>query len=211
MLYVCDLGLKDYVPVYQKMQKQVEQRAQGLLHDARDEIWFLQHNAVFTQGQAGKPEHILNASEIPIVQTDRGGQVTYHGPGQIIAYFLLDLSTLKLGTRELVTHTENSLIHCLKQFDVDAYAKASAPGVYVNDKKIASLGFRIKKGLSYHGLALNVDMDLEPFQRINPCGFAKMQMTQLVAETSAQVTIKHAQKVLANSIEKTFNLPMIEA
>lgn len=211
MLYVCDLGLKDYVPVYKKMQKQVEQRAQGILHDARDEIWFLQHNPVFTQGQAGKPEHILNASDIPIVQTDRGGQVTYHGPGQIIAYFLLDLSVLKMGTRQLVTHTENSLIHCLEQFDIDAYAKASAPGVYVNDKKIASLGFRIKKGLSYHGLALNVDMDLEPFQRINPCGFAKMQMTQLVAETSTQVTIKHAQTILANSIEKTFNLPMIEA
>lgn len=211
MLHVFDMGVQDYVPVYHKMQQLVGQKAQGLLADAKDEIWFLQHNPVFTQGQAGKAEHILNSGEIPIVQTDRGGQVTYHGPGQLVAYFLLDLNQLGLSTRDLVTKVEQSLIDCLNEFGVQSQAKADAPGVYVADKKIASLGFRIKKGLSYHGLALNVDMDLEPFSRINPCGFKQLKMTQLVAETSEQVTIKQAKQILTKSIEKTFNLAITES
>lgn len=147
----------------------------------------LNTRVVFTQGQAGKAEHVLAAGDIPVVQVDRGGQVTYHGPGQLVAYVLVDVRRAGQGVRDLVTSIENSLIDLLAQYDIAAQAKPDAPGVYVGDKKIASLGLRIRRGCSFHGLALNVDMDLQPFQRINPCGYAGLHMTQLREETQQPV------------------------
>lgn len=144
-----------------------------------DEIWLLQHPRVFTQGQAGKSEHLLAPGDIPVIQVDRGGQVTYHGPGQLVAYLMLDLRRLNLGVRELVTAMEESLVDVLASYSIEAAPKADAPGVYVNGDKIASLGLRVSRGCSFHGLALNVDMDMTPFLRINPCGYAGLKMVQL--------------------------------
>lgn len=145
----------------------------------RDEVWLVEHNPVFTQGQAGKAEHLLNTGDIPVVQSDRGGQVTYHGPGQLVAYFLINLRRKKLGVRELVTHIEDLVIQTLKEYNIESAARPDAPGVYVDNKKVCSLGLRIRKGCSFHGLALNVNMDLTPFLRINPCGYAGMEMVQV--------------------------------
>lgn len=147
--------------------------------DTPDELWVVQHFPVFTQGQAGKAEHVLNPGDIPIVKTDRGGQVTYHGPGQIVAYPLLNLRRLNIGVRELVTLIETSVVQYLEQWGIRAAAKADAPGVYVQGKKIASLGLRVRRGCSFHGVSLNVSMDMQPFLRINPCGYDGLQMTQL--------------------------------
>lgn len=144
-----------------------------------DEVWLVEHNPVFTQGQAGKEEHVLAAGNIPIVKSDRGGQVTYHGPGQLVAYVLINLRRKNIGVRELVTHIENTVINTLGQFNITSAARPDAPGVYVDNRKICSLGLRIRKGCSFHGLALNVNMDLSPFLRINPCGYAGMEMIQL--------------------------------
>ncbi|WP_232366513.1 lipoyl(octanoyl) transferase LipB [Salinimonas sediminis] len=141
-----------------------------------DEIWLVEHDAVFTQGQAGKAEHILMAGDIPVVNVDRGGQVTYHGPGQQVIYLLLDIKRRKLGVRHLVTAMENAVVALLAEYSITAYAKKDAPGVYVDEQKVCSLGLRIRRGCSFHGLALNVAMDLSPFDRINPCGYAGMQM-----------------------------------
>lgn len=174
-LRVRELGLQPYQPVWQAMQRFTNERGP----DTPDEIWLLEHERVFTQGQAGKAEHLLMPGDIPVVQVDRGGQVTYHGPGQLIAYLMLDVRRSGLGVRELVSRIERSLIGLLAEYGVEAYAKADAPGVYVGAAKIASLGLRIRHGRSFHGLALNVDMDLEPFRRINPCGYAGLAMTQL--------------------------------
>lgn len=174
-LIVRQLGLQPYAPIWERMQTFTNQRDA----DTCDEIWLLQHEPVFTQGQAGKAEHLLNPGNIPVVQTDRGGQITYHGPGQLVAYLLLDLRRRNLGVRDVVTLMENAVIDLLASLDIKASAKPDAPGVYVNDNKIASLGLRVRRGCSFHGLALNVDMDLEPFLRINPCGYAGMQMTQV--------------------------------
>ena len=144
-----------------------------------DEIWLVEHNPVFTQGQAGKAEHVLNPGDIPIVQSDRGGQVTYHGPGQLVVYFLINIRRKKFGVRDLVTHIENLVINTLKAYNINSAARPDAPGVYVDGKKICSLGLRIRKGCSFHGLALNVNMDLSPFLRINPCGYEGMEMVQV--------------------------------
>ncbi len=170
-----ELGQVPYEPTWHAMQRFTDARDA----DTADEVWLLEHTAVFTQGQAGKPEHLLFPGEIPVVQVDRGGQVTYHGPGQLVAYLLLDVRRLGFGVRELVTRIERSLIELLAGYGVVAEAKVEAPGVYVEGAKIASLGLRIRNGRSFHGLALNVDMDLEPFRRINPCGYAGLAMTQL--------------------------------
>lgn len=175
MLGFRDLGLIDYEPTWQAMQRFTD----GRTRDTADEVWLVQHPPVFTQGQSGKPEHLLLPGDIPVVQVDRGGQVTYHGPGQLVAYLLLDVRRLGFGVRELVTRIEHSLIDLLASYGVTAAAKAEAPGVYVDGAKIASLGLRIRNGCSFHGLALNVDMDLNPFKRINPCGYAGLAMTQL--------------------------------
>lgn len=178
-------GEQAYEPVWQAMKAFTESRDEH----TQDEVWILEHQKVFTQGQAGKPEHLLFTGDIPVVQADRGGQVTYHGPGQITAYLMADLKRLDLGPRTLVDAIENSLVTLLDQYDIQAYPKADAPGVYVGQSKIASLGLRIRKGYSFHGLALNVDMDLEPFQRINPCGYAGMNMTHM-AEFTPKPDIK---------------------
>lgn len=174
-LYYKELGLVDYLPTWQAMQNLTENRDET----TPDQIWLLEHYPVFTQGQNGKPEHILAPGDIPVVQVDRGGQITYHGPGQIVAYLLIDLRRRKLGIRTLVTAIEQSVIDVLAEYGIKAAARPDAPGVYVGNSKIASLGLRVKRGCSYHGLAFNVDMDLEPFSRINPCGLTNIKMTQV--------------------------------
>ncbi|GEM75589.1 lipoyl(octanoyl) transferase LipB [Vibrio sagamiensis] len=174
-LVVKRLGRQDYEPVWKAMHEFTDQRTE----DTLDEIWLVEHNPVFTQGQAGKAEHLLNTGDIPVVQSDRGGQVTYHGPGQLVAYFLINLRRKNFGVRDLVTHIENIVINTLKAYDIDSAARPDAPGVYVDGKKICSLGLRIRKGCSFHGLALNVNMDLAPFLRINPCGYEGMEMVQI--------------------------------
>ncbi|WP_308361644.1 lipoyl(octanoyl) transferase LipB [Pseudoalteromonas xiamenensis] len=173
-VYVRHLGRQSYEPIWQRMQSFTDVRDE---HDP-DEIWLVEHEPVFTQGQAGKDEHVLAPGDIPVIKVDRGGQVTYHGPGQQMLYVLFNLRRLKIGVRELVTWLEECIIDLLKEYDIKAYAKPDAPGVYVNDCKVASLGLRVRRGCSFHGLALNVNMDLAPFLRINPCGYAGMQMVQ---------------------------------
>lgn len=174
-ILIRNLGLQPYVPVSQEMHDFTDRRDD----DTPDEIWLVEHPPVFTQGQAGKAEHVLAAGDIPVIQSDRGGQVTYHGPGQQVMYVLINLKRRKIGVRELVTLLENTVINTLAQLDIVAKARPDAPGVYVDGKKICSLGLRIRKGCSFHGLALNIDMDLAPFMRINPCGYAGMEMTQV--------------------------------
>ena len=165
-------GQLPYDDVYQAMQRYTAQRDGS----ACDELWLLQHPSVFTQGQAGKPEHLLFTGDIPVVQSDRGGQVTYHGPGQIVGYVLFDIKRADYGVRDLVSAIENAIIDVLADYGISARARPDAPGVYVGDAKIAQLGLRIKRGCSYHGLSLNVDMDMEPFLRINPCGYQGMEV-----------------------------------
>jgi lipoyl(octanoyl) transferase len=170
-----DLGLVEYEPVWRRMQRENAARTP----DTRDEIWFLQHPPVFTLGLNGKPEHVLAAGDIPVVNIDRGGQVTYHGPGQLVVYPQIDLRRHKLGVRALVMALEQSVIDTLSGYGIAANARRDAPGVYVDGAKIAALGLRIRRGRTYHGLAFNVAMDLEPFQRINPCGYAGLEVTQV--------------------------------
>lgn len=189
-----ELGITDYVETWQSMKDFTLARKEN----QPDEIWFLEHPPVFTLGQAGKPEHILNAHDIPVVKTDRGGQVTYHGPGQLVAYLLLDLRQRKSGVRDLVDLIEQSLITLLDGYGITAEARREAPGVYVDGKKIAALGLRIKNGCSYHGLSLNVDMDLEPFSYINPCGFEGLEVTQISdLVTGEKVSLRQVQQKLA--------------
>ncbi|NLY13184.1 MAG: lipoyl(octanoyl) transferase LipB [Gammaproteobacteria bacterium] len=195
------LGCVAYEPTWQAMQNFTQTRNA----DSADEIWLLEHPSVFTQGQAGKAEHVLAPGDIPVVQADRGGQVTYHGPGQLVAYILVDVRRAGCGVRDLVTAIENSLIDVLGQYGVAAQAKPDAPGVYVADKKIASLGLRIRRGCSFHGLALNVDMDLQPFQRINPCGYAGLQMTQLRNETQQTVDLSAVSVRLRDALVSQLN------
>lgn len=170
------LGHRPYVPVWQAMRELTDSRNA----DTPDQFWLVEHDPVFTQGQAGKPEHLLMPGDIPVVATDRGGQVTYHGPGQVVLYPLLDVRRARLGVRDLVNALEKAVIALLAEHGVAAHARPDAPGVYVEDAKIASLGLRIRRGASFHGVALNVDVDLSPFSRINPCGYAGMAMTRLV-------------------------------
>jgi lipoyl(octanoyl) transferase len=177
------LGLAEYEPVWRRMQAYTDQRDEGAL----DELWLVQHPPVFTQGQAGKAEHVLAPGAIPVIQVDRGGQVTYHGPGQIVAYPLVDISRKGIGVRDFVCRIEEAIIRVLAQYGVSGERVAGAPGIYVNGAKIASLGLRVRRGCTFHGLALNVDMDLEPFQRINPCGYAGLQVTQLSALVQARL------------------------
>jgi len=163
-----------------------------------DELWLVQHPAVFTQGQAGKAEHVLAPGDIPVIQVDRGGQVTYHGPGQIVAYPLLDIRRSGLGVRELVNRIEESIIRVLERYEVKGERREGAPGIYVSDEKIASLGLRVRRGRTFHGLAFNIDMDLEPFQRINPCGFEGLSVTQL--SDLAKIEIGEVETQLVDSI-----------
>jgi lipoyl(octanoyl) transferase len=168
-------GRVDYETTWREMQQFNDARQS----DTPDELWFLDHPPVFTLGMAGRREHLLNPADIPVVQSDRGGQVTYHGPGQLVVYTLIDLRRAGLGVRDLVTALEQSVIRYVATLGIPAVARPDAPGVYVAGRKLASVGIRIRRGCSYHGLALNVNLDLEPFQRINPCGHAGLAMTQL--------------------------------
>lgn len=174
----------DYEPVWRAMQAFTDARDTS----TPDEIWLVEHPPVFTQGQAGRAEHLLAPGDIPVIQVDRGGQVTYHGPGQIVAYTLIDIKRLALGVRELVTGIETAILVVLDSYGVRAQRLAGAPGIYVEGVKIASLGLRVRRGKSFHGLALNVDMELEPFQRINPCGLQGMQVTNLSAFAQVDIT-----------------------
>lgn len=181
------LGLVEYQPTWEEMKRFTAERtadvltAEGQIPGTRDEIWLVQHPPTYTQGIAGKPEHLLNPTAIPVVRIDRGGQITYHGPGQLVAYLLLDLRRWKLNVRELVSLIEQAVIDLLGEYGIAAQARKDAPGVYVDDAKIASLGLKIRNGCCYHGMALNVDMDLTPFSNINPCGYAGLRVTQCVA------------------------------
>lgn len=168
------IGLSDYQATWHAMKDFTNARTEQTC----DEIWLLQHAPVFTQGIAGKPEHLLYNAGIDLIKTDRGGQITYHGPGQIVAYLLLDIRRLKLSVRELVRSMENAVIEVLKDYDIKAVARIDAPGVYVDNAKIAALGLKIKKNYCYHGISFNVDMDLTPFSYINPCGYQGLQVTQ---------------------------------
>ena len=193
-LNIRHLGRQDYETVWHAMQEYTDNRDS----DSTDELWVVEHSPVFTQGQAGKAEHILMPGDIPVIQVDRGGQVTYHGPGQLVVYPLIDLKRLKIGVRQLVNTIEQSIVDMLKEYGVEAYPKADAPGVYVNEAKVASLGLRIRKGCSFHGLALNVNMDMEPFHRINPCGYAGLQMVQCCDLGGPQSVQEAGDKLIQN-------------
>lgn len=175
-IHIRALGLVDYEPTWRAMQRFTVERTT----DTVDELWLLQHPPTYTQGQAGKPEHLLNPTALPVVQIDRGGQITYHGPGQIVVYLLLDLRRWKINVRELVTLMEQAVIDLLQGHGIAAHGRRDAPGVYVHDTKIAALGLKIKNGCCYHGLSFNVDMDLTPFDNINPCGYQGLHVTQCV-------------------------------
>ncbi len=174
-LRVKRLGLRDYTQVWQEMQSFTENRTDK----TPNELWLVEHPPVFTLGLAGKKEHLLKPGSIPIVQSDRGGQVTYHGPGQIVAYILFDLRRSRIGVRRMVGLLQDSVVDLLNRHNTKAHTLPKAPGVYVDNKKVAALGLRVRRGCSFHGLSLNVDMDLEPFSRINPCGYPDLQVTQL--------------------------------
>ena len=169
------LGRRDYAPVFEEMKRFNDERTA----DTEDELWVVEHNPVFTQGLASKPEHLLIRDDIPVVQIDRGGQITYHGPGQLVVYTMIDFKRRKTSVRNIVSALENSIIDTLSDYGITANADPQRPGLYVQGKKIASLGLRIKNGSVYHGLALNIDMDLSPFTHINPCGYAGLEMTQI--------------------------------
>ncbi|WP_168393277.1 lipoyl(octanoyl) transferase LipB [Erwinia amylovora] len=190
-LIIRQLGLQPWAPVSLAMHQFTDQRND----QTPDEVWLVEHLPVFTQGQAGKSEHLLMPGDIPVMQSDRGGQVTYHGPGQQVMYVMINLKRRKMGVRQLVSAIEQTVIDTLAAFGVNATARADAPGVYVDEKKICSLGLRIRQGCSFHGLALNVNMDLTPFGRINPCGYAGLKMTQL-AQQQPDVTLTEVQPVL---------------
>jgi len=189
------LGLQEYEATWQAMRDFTDARTPG----TPSEIWLLEHPPVFTQGQAGKAEHVLDPGDIPVVQSDRGGQVTYHGPGQLVLYLLLDLKATGRGIRGLVTAMEESVIGLLADEGVQAHARPDAPGVYVEEKKVAALGLRVRRGYTYHGLALNVNPDLEPFSRINPCGHAGQAVTSL-AELGIRMTLEETSERLANRL-----------
>src|SRR5690554_635726 len=205
-LVIRQLGRMDYVPVWEAMQAFTDTRDEH----SQDELWIVEHPPVFTQGQAGKAEHLLAPGDIPVVPVDRGGQVTYHGPGQLVVYFMIDIRRRKLGVRDLVTAIEETVVRSLAPYGIQSAPRADAPGVYIGEEKVCSLGLRIRKGCSFHGLALNVNMDLSPFLRINPCGYAGMVMTQTSAHQgpehineAAELIVKHFAEQLAYA--KTIN------
>lgn len=193
-IIIRELHTQPYMQTYQAMHDFTLNRNE----QTPDEIWLVEHYPVFTQGRVGKPEHLLHQSDIPIVATDRGGQITYHAPGQQIMYILFDLKRRKIGIRDIVSCLEKCVIQTLAHYDIMSYAKAEAPGVYIDHKKICSLGLHIKRGCTLHGLALNIDMDLAPFKNINPCGYAGLQMTQL-KEFVPQINRSELKQLLTNN------------
>ena len=191
------LGNQAYADTYEKMR--------SLVHadSFDDQIWLLEHDAVFTLGTAADPSHVLNPGSIPIVQTDRGGEVTFHGPGQLVIYFLLDIKTKKIGPKALVANLQNLIQNILQHYSIESSFVEGAPGVYVGEKKIASIGLRISKGRTYHGISLNVDMDLEPFSRINPCGYEGLEVTQ-ISHFDSNVTMEGVESVSTEELKKLF-------
>ncbi|WP_163922515.1 lipoyl(octanoyl) transferase LipB [Photobacterium sp. Alg240-V54] len=204
-LIIRNLGRCDYQATFDAMHQFTNDRTDM----SADEVWLVEHHPVFTQGQAGKIEHLLNTGDIPVVQSDRGGQVTYHGPGQQVAYILINLRRKKLSVRDLVSHIENTVINTLSQFGITSNARPDAPGVYVANRKICSLGLRIRRGCSFHGLALNINMDLAPFERINPCGYAGMEMTQ-TALLNGPNELMEVQPVLIEELTKLLDYSHVE-
>jgi lipoyl(octanoyl) transferase len=191
------LGNQAYADTYEKMRSLVQ------ADSFDDEIWLLEHDAVFTLGTAADPSHVLNPGSIPIVQTDRGGEVTFHGPGQLVIYFLLDIKTKKIGPKALVANLQNLIQNILQHYSIESSFVEGAPGVYVGEKKIASIGLRISKGRTYHGISLNVDMDLEPFSRINPCGYEGLEVTQ-ISQFDSNVTMDKVESVAKEELKKLF-------
>ena len=191
------LGNQAYADTYEKMRSLVQ------ADSFDDEIWLLEHNAVFTLGTAADPSHVLNPGNIPIIQTDRGGEVTFHGPGQLVIYFLLDIKTKKIGPKALVANLQNLIQNILQHYSIESSFVEGAPGVYVGEKKIASIGLRISKGRTYHGISLNVDMDLEPFSRINPCGYEGLEVTQ-ISHFDSNVTMEGVESVAKEELKKLF-------
>ncbi|HVF33986.1 MAG TPA: lipoyl(octanoyl) transferase LipB [Candidatus Saccharimonadia bacterium] len=204
-LVVRKLGRQPYEPVWRAMQAFTDARAL----DTPDELWLVEHDPVFTLGQAGKPEHVLAPGDIPVVRVDRGGQVTYHGPGQLVAYPLLDLRRLGLGVRELVCRIEQAVIDTLATWHIEANRRTGAPGIYVGDAKLMALGLRVRRGCSFHGLALNVAMDLAPYARINPCGFQGLAVTQ-VLDCGGPGTLEDVAAALVPAIARQFGLTAVE-
>ncbi|MDH5620710.1 MAG: lipoyl(octanoyl) transferase LipB [Gammaproteobacteria bacterium] len=207
-------GRQDYVPLWREMQHFTDTRGET----TADEIWFVEHPPVFTMGVNASEEHLLAPGDIPVVQIDRGGEVTYHGPGQLMVYPLLDLKRSNIGVRRLVTALEQSVVDLVAEFDIDAVARADAPGVYVAGDKLASVGLRIRRGASFHGMALNVDTDLEPFTRINPCGYAELRMTDLKRlgvslslEATAEYLLPHFLKHLGLKPDQDFPRRTVKA
>ena len=205
MIKVRSKGLQDYLKTWEEMKYFTENRDP----DTLDELWTLEHNSVFTQGLSGKPEHLLKATQIPIVQSDRGGQITYHAPGQLVIYCLIDIKRLGIGIKKMVSMIEQSLIELLSSYDIKAHTLKGAPGVYVNDSKIAALGLKVKHGRTYHGLSLNIDMDLSPYKLINPCGYSDLKVTQMRNLTDNILSISDIQHELSehliSSVKKTQN------
>ena len=191
------LGHQAYADTYEKMRSLVQ------ADSFDDEIWLLEHDAVFTLGTAADPSHVLNPGNIPIIQTDRGGEVTFHGPGQLVIYFLLDIKTKKIGPKVLVANLQNRIQNILQHYSIESSFVEGAPGVYVGEKKIASIGLRISKGRTYHGISLNVDMDLEPFSRINPCGYEGLEVTQ-ISHFDSNVTMEGVESVATEELKKLF-------
>lgn len=200
---VRQLGRQPYEPVWRAMQRFTDARGEA----TRDELWVVEHDPVFTLGQAGKDEHVLAPGDIPVVHVDRGGQVTYHGPGQIVVYPLLDLRRLGIGVRDYVCRIEQAIIDTLLEWNIVAVRREGAPGVYVGDAKIAALGIRVRRGCTFHGLAFNVDMDLEPFQRINPCGYQGLQVTS-VLNLGGPSGLAPVQRVLLDELARQFGLEL---
>jgi lipoyl(octanoyl) transferase len=196
------LGMADYEPTWRRMQALAESRGP----EQQDELWLLQHPPVFTLGLNGSREHLLAPGDIPVVGVDRGGQVTYHGPGQLVVYPLLDLGRAGIGVRALVCALERAVIRCVADYGIEAVGDRNAPGVYVAGRKLASIGLRIRRNCSYHGLALNVDMDLEPFRRINPCGFSGLEVTQL-----ADLSVRLPLDTVADDLERALLAELAQA
>lgn len=199
-LIIRQAGIQPYCDVINAMQNFTHSRTP----DTPDEVWLVQHPAVYTQGQTGKPENLLTQTDIPVIQSNRGGQITYHGPGQQIMYVMINLRRQKISVRRLVSVLEDAVVQSLKEFNIPSYARNDAPGVYVDREKICSLGLRIQKGCSFHGLALNVDMDLTPFKHINPCGYPGLTMTQVKTFAPA-VTMAEIQSALVQNFAQILN------
>jgi len=197
MLEILDKGIVDYSKTWDEMRSFTNSRTT----ETPDELWLLEHNSIFTQGLSGKPEHLLEETEIMVIQSDRGGQITYHGPGQLVIYCLIDIKRLGIGIKKMVSHIEQSIIDLLADYSIQAHQVSGAPGVYVNGSKIAALGLKVKQGRTYHGLSLNIDMDLSPYKLINPCGYSDLNVTQMSNLTDNTLNIYDIKKKLSNYLK----------